>query len=174
MAGRACAARALRDAGCADADVGVGVGENGAPRWPRGYVGSITHTRSFASAAVAPACVLRGIGIDSEELLDEVTLAEVAPLVIDDGEARLLQGERRLERATLLFSAKESLYKCLAPLAGVFFEFADARVEEIDDARGTWRARLLTDLPGFARGSVYGGRLAVGSGIVHTALELAS
>jgi enterobactin synthetase component D len=137
-------------------------------------VGSITHTRSFASAAVAPASVLRGIGIDSEELLDESTFEEVAPLVIDEGEARLLQGERRLQRATLLFSAKESLYKCLAPIAGVFFEFADARVEEIDDDHGAWRVRLLTDLPGFARGSVYEGRFAVGPDVVHTALELAS
>jgi len=170
LAGRACALAALRDAGCVAPHVEAR--DDGAPRWPDGYVGSITHTASFASAAVASTSALRSIGIDCEELLGDDALADVEPLLLADGEARWVEGDRRRERATLLFSAKESLYKCLAPLAGVFFELADARVEEIDDARGVWRARLLVDLPGFARGSVHEGRFAVADGMVHTAMEL--
>lgn len=170
LAGRACALAALREAGCIVTDIDVR--EDGAPRWPAGYVGSITHTASFASAAVAPTSALRSIGIDCEELLDDAALTDVEPLLLADGDARWLERDDRRERATLLFSAKESLYKCLAPLAGVFFDLTDARVEEIDDARGVWRTRLLVDLPGFTRGSVHEGRFVTAGGMVHTAMEL--
>ena len=49
--GRACARAALSDLGQPDAVIGQG--ENGAPLWPAGVVGSITHTKGYAAALVA-------------------------------------------------------------------------------------------------------------------------
>jgi enterobactin synthetase component D len=172
LAGRFCAAEALRDAHAAE--IGVGVGADGAPCWPAGFVGSITHTASFACAAVARAGRLRSLGIDSEPLLTQDALREITPLLLVDGEEAWLRGDDRLAMATLVFSAKESLYKCLRPLAGVFFELTDARVEGPDGPGGRWRIRLLRDLPGFPRGLALSGRHHVAGGMVHTAVELPS
>jgi len=169
-AGRFAAAEALGDAGATEATVGVGA--DGAPRWPAGFVGSITHTATFACAAVARGGRLRSLGIDSEPVLTEDALREIAPLLLVEGEEAWLRGEECLAMATLLFSAKESLYKCLRPLAGVFFELTDARVEGLDGPGGRWRIRLLRELPGFSRGLALSGRHHVAGGMVHTAVEL--
>jgi enterobactin synthetase component D len=172
LAGRLCAEAALRDAGSLDTTVGVAA--EGMPLWPDGFVGSITHTGRYACAAVGPSARLRGLGIDSEPLLSADVLREIAPLLLVEAEEALLAGDDRLLAATLVFSAKESLYKCLRPLAGVFFELADACVDAIDRLHGRWHIRLRRDLPGFARGLRLVGRYEVSRGMVHTAVELPS
>jgi enterobactin synthetase component D len=173
-AGRLCAARALRQAGSSQETVGVGFDRK--PVWPEGFVGSITHTTSVAWAAVAPTTHLRSLGIDSEIVFDDSALREAAPLVIDEDERRLVDGDKAAEQATLIFSAKESLFKCLNPCVGVFFEFSDAKLEWIaydDPNHGTFALRLLRDLaPDFPRGRRFVGRHAVARGHVHTAVEL--
>jgi len=63
-AGRCCAREALRQLGC---DTGpIGQDRNGAPRWPDGIVGAITHSSTCAAAAAARTKHLLGIGIDLE------------------------------------------------------------------------------------------------------------
>jgi enterobactin synthetase component D len=135
-AGRACAAEALRDAGATD--LHVGVSEDRSPQWPAGFVGSITHTTTpsgtFACAAAVRRDQLRSIGIDSEAVLNEKTMHEVLPSVLDPAERAMAASCRAATPcaiATLAFSAKESLYKCLYPCARVFFYFADAELEWI-------------------------------------------
>ena len=49
--GRACARRALDDLGIAPS--AILPGERGAPQWPPGIVGSITHCAGYRAAAVA-------------------------------------------------------------------------------------------------------------------------
>jgi enterobactin synthetase component D len=173
-AGRQCAARALRQAGASQETVGVGFDRR--PVWPEGFVGSITHSTSLAWAAVAPTTHLRSLGIDSETVFDDSALRDAAPLVIDEDERRLVGGDNEAERATLIFSAKESLFKCLNPCIGVFFEFSDAKLEWItydDPSHGTFALRLLRDLAvDFQRGRRFVGRHALARGHVHTAVEL--
>src|SRR4051794_10899097 len=48
--GRACARAALKGLGHGDAVIGKSA--NGAPIWPDGIIGSITHTASYAAALV--------------------------------------------------------------------------------------------------------------------------
>ncbi len=169
-AGRRCAARALHEAG-AD-DVVVGVGEGREPLWPSGFVGSITHTADRACAAVASKLHLRSIGIDFERIFDDEALRDAAPQTLLERERSLGGPWTEKERATIVFSAKESLYKCLYPLARLFFDFTEAEVERIAPS-GTFQLRLLRDLgDAFARGSEFEGRFAVVDGHVHTALEL--
>ncbi len=173
-AGRRCAARALLDAGAQD--LTVGVSPDRSPRWPRGFVGSITHSGSFAWAAVARDTALRSLGIDSEPIFDEAALREAAPVALDAGEWRLAGRSDPATHATLVFSAKEALYKCLNPCTGVFFEFADVQFESIavDGANeGTFVLCLRGDLAaGFPRGSRFTGRYVVQHGHLHTAVEL--
>jgi enterobactin synthetase component D len=127
---------------------------------------------------VAPARTLRALGIDSEVVFDEAALREAGPLVFVADERRWLRPECEAEDATLIFSAKESLFKCVNPCTGVFFEFADARVTRIVRERpgeGTLELCLLRDLAdGFPRGRTFTGRHALAYGHVHTTVWLPS
>jgi 4'-phosphopantetheinyl transferase EntD len=173
-AGRRCAARALLDAGARD--LTVGVSPDRSPRWPAGFVGSITHSGSFAWAAVARDTDLRSLGIDSEPIFDEGALREAAPVVLDASEWRLAGGSDPATHATLVFSAKESLYKCLNPCTGVFFEFADVQFESLERGgpnEGIFVLCLRGDLAaGFPRGTRFLGRYITQRGHLHTAVEL--
>ncbi len=173
-AGRACAAQALVDAGARE--VTVGVGRDCAPLWPPGFVGSITHSSSFVWAAVARATDLRSLGVDSEPLFDDETWGEAIPLALDAAERARLEGTRRRELGTVAFSAKESLFKCLYPCAGIFFDFGDAELEWLasaDDVRGTFGLRLRCSLgPELPNGMRLTGRYTIELGHAHTAVEL--
>ena len=129
LAGRWCAARALADLGATGA---VGRAGNGAPLWPSGFVGSITHAHGRVLAVACRVGTVASIGIDLERVVGEATAGEVGPLVLDAGEqpalAQAVGARDTLAAFTLGFSAKESLYKCLAPFSGRFMDFDAARV----------------------------------------------
>jgi enterobactin synthetase component D len=152
----------------------VGVGPHREPVWPYGYVGSITHSASFAFAAVARRGELQSIGIDSEVFLDPVSLAAVASLTFHPSEQARVAARRDL--ATVIFSAKESLFKCLYPLVGVFFDYRDAEVEALDvGVTGVCALSLLRDLgAGLQPGRVFPVRVAIAGDHVHTCLEIPS
>jgi 4'-phosphopantetheinyl transferase EntD len=124
-AGRAHARAALRQLGLREP--AVAVGPDRSPRWPAGFVGSISHAVDLALAVAAPSSTLRAIGVDLEPAvpLDQ----ELVRRVCRPEELRLLgTSAASLKRAKLIFSAKESVYKCLAPLTGTFLEFEDVEI----------------------------------------------
>jgi 4'-phosphopantetheinyl transferase EntD len=128
-AGRTCARQALRELGCADAPIIHN--QNGAPLWPPGIVGSITHSKTHAAAAVAERSRLRGLGIDMETV-SRVSPAIAGKILTGPEQACLQQqpdpsAQQRL--LALCFSAKEAIYKCLHPLLQGRIGFEDARVE---------------------------------------------
>ncbi|HEX9169187.1 MAG TPA: 4'-phosphopantetheinyl transferase superfamily protein [Roseiarcus sp.] len=97
---------------------------SGAPLWPPGFVGSLTHDREYAAAAVAPTPSILGVGIDiepplplPEELLDRIATPD---------ERKQLKGD--LVSARLLFCMKEAVYKATNPIDGVFLEHHDVEV----------------------------------------------
>lgn len=108
--GRDCAHRALQRLDMpADAILRRG---DGAPVWPAGVVGSITHTRGYAAAAVAPAARFLGIGVDAERV--EMLNDRVARRLFLPEELAGLEGvapEARAAFAMMLFSAKEACFK---------------------------------------------------------------
>lgn len=121
-AGRHCARKALACLG--EEPVALPVGPGRAPLWPAGLIGSISHTEDIAIAAVARRSDLRSLGIDLESAapLDRTLL----DLVCRDEELAALSTttpQQRQVSAKLIFSAKESAYKCLWPLTGKFLEF---------------------------------------------------
>jgi 4'-phosphopantetheinyl transferase EntD len=136
--GRLCAREALRALGMPAAPLPRGDG--GAPVWPPGVVGSVTHCAGYRGAAVARASDLASLGIDAEP--DEPLPAGVLDLVADEAElAGLPGGGPCWDR--LLFCAKEALYKAWYPLTRRWLGFEEAWVTLALD--GTFTARLLVE-----------------------------
>jgi len=108
--GRACAHAALVALGRHDAVIGIGA--RGAPLWPDGVLGSITHTSGYAAALVAETRGFSGVGLDAERV-GQVT-EDLWPRLFDAAERDHLLDVDAASRpvlATLLFSAKEACYK---------------------------------------------------------------
>jgi len=74
---------------------------------------------------------------------------------------------------TLVFSIKESLFKCLYPLVGHRFGYGDAHVTELDTTARRFRVRLAVPLGAFPRGAEWEGRFEIRGALVHTGLLLA-
>ena len=101
-----------------------------APRWPAGLVGSITHNGAMAAAVVARNRDYLGIGIDLERARP-VSQRLTARIALPNEQA-WLDGLPHTERSigfALLFSAKESIYKAINPITGVYLGFHDVRVD---------------------------------------------
>jgi 4'-phosphopantetheinyl transferase EntD len=119
--GRACARAALSALG-RDGAVMIGRDENGAPLWPAGVFGSITHTKDYAAALVAEAHDVSGVGVDAERV-GGVT-QDLWPRLFDSVECdRLMALDAAQQRifATLFFSAKEAVYKASAKKGALAF-----------------------------------------------------
>jgi enterobactin synthetase component D len=117
----------------------------GLPSWPEGIVGSITHAGGFVSAAVALRKDAVGIGIDCESLMARNVALEIAALVATPSELKAAMAQTRLDEndaLTLLFSAKEAVFKCLYPLTGLFFTFLDVEVVVTGTAPCGFTARV--------------------------------
>lgn len=157
-------------------EVELSAGLNYAPLWPSGIVGSITHTMTFASAAVARTRDLRSVGIDSETLLNTNLMHGIGNAVLCNNEWGLCACGLSIGQeafVTLIFSAKESIFKCLFPVVNVFFEFSDAEVFGIDVRTGDFHYRLLKDLsPEFCIGYIGRGRFELNQTYVHTGVAL--
>jgi 4'-phosphopantetheinyl transferase EntD len=100
------------------------------PLWPAGIVGSITHTDELCAAVVAPSSVIRGLGIDIENVGG--ISADIAPTICTPEElayADCYAGAERDEVLTLIFSAKEAFYKCQYPETGQWLDFQQVAVE---------------------------------------------
>lgn len=122
--GRTCARRVLTRLG--HPDVPIPKGERGAPVWPEGVVGAITHTRSVFAAIAARRTDWRSVGLDAEvvgrvkpelwtTLFQPAERAWLASLPPDD----------RALRATLHFSARETFYKVQFPVCRQWVDFLD-------------------------------------------------
>lgn len=146
LAGRLCAYEALRRAtGVASIPA---VGEDRAPCWPAGVVGSITHGAGWAAAVAARAEQWRGLGLDVERLLASTRADRLAGEILTPRELESygdLDDSQRATLVTLTFSIKESLFKALYPLVNKRFYFQEAEVIHHDD-NGQARLRLLNDL----------------------------
>jgi 4'-phosphopantetheinyl transferase EntD len=171
---RLCASRAVARLGAAP--VPLVPGRRGAPQWPPGLVGSMTHCAGYRAAAVARAGDLRAVGIDAEPnqplpdgVLEAVARAEEQARLSD-----LAVGAPDVCPDRLLFSAKESVFKAWFPLTGRELGFDEAALT-FDPAGRTFCARLLADPPvvdGCALTEL-SGRWVAGRGLLVTAVVVA-
>jgi 4'-phosphopantetheinyl transferase EntD len=151
-------------------------GYRGAPQWPDGIVGSITHCAGYCAAVVARTGDLVTIGLDAEP--NAPLPGGVLELVSQPAERARL---RQLTDAApgvgwdrLLFCAKEAVYKAWFPLTGKWLGFSDADIT-IDATDGTFSARLMVPMPvldGVPLGDGFRGRWLARDGLLLTAITV--
>jgi 4'-phosphopantetheinyl transferase EntD len=170
---RGCARAALARLGIPPAPIVPGL--RGAPQWPPGVVGSITHCAGYRASAVARDADIVAIGLDAEpnDKLPDGVLAVVSC----DGERAGLAARAAAVPGVfwdrMLFSAKESVYKAWFPLTHRWLNFEDAFID-FDPVNETFTARLLVDGP-VVNGEVltgFDGRWVVSDGLIATAIVI--
>jgi enterobactin synthetase component D len=137
--GRAAARDALAELGLDGAMIGRGAG--GEPLWPDGIVGAITHSGDLAIAVVGWRTDYAGIGIDIEQQSPGLS-AKAARLVCTPAEFAWIDEQPSANRRTMLFSAKEAIFKALFPIERVWLGFGDAELRWQAE-RDAFEARLL-------------------------------
>ncbi len=144
LAGRAAARQALSILGHPSSIIPIGVGGN--PIWPAGFAGSITHTDTVAYAvaistadpetadpgtaatradvAATGATEMVSVGLDVEHRR-QIDAELVSTIMTPREHARwaALEGEAADRFATMVFTAKEALYKAQFPLTGAWLGF---------------------------------------------------
>ncbi len=171
--GRACARQALKRLGLSA--VPLVNGEHGAPQWPAGVVGSITHCAGYRACAVAREAAVASIGIDAEPhealpagILGSIARPEELPRL---RELRAAVPELAPDR--LLFCAKEAVYKAWYPLARRWLGFEEATIS-FEPGNRTFEVSLLA--PGLQLGgeplTALNGRWLAGDGLVIAAIVL--
>jgi 4'-phosphopantetheinyl transferase EntD len=141
---RSCARSCLDRLGYPETPILPGVG--GAPTWPTGVLGSMTHCAGYAAAAVGRLPRIRAIGIDAEP--DAPLPDGVLDLIATPAERdRLVVTRRGTDGPNwdrLLFSAKEAVYKAWFPLVGEWLDHQEAEIL-IDPSDSTFTALLSHD-----------------------------
>ena len=162
-AGRTAAAHALQALGLRPAPVTSG--SDRVPVWPFGVVGSISHSRSLAAAAVARRSDgFRSVGLDIEEA--EALTEDLVEEICIDSERDWLTRHPREQRGLLakaIFSAKEAVYKCQYPLTRTMFGFDMIKID-FQMANRRFSARFVEDVEPFRCGTTILGEVRVGAG----------
>ena len=164
-AGRLCARKGMAHLG--HADVELLQGEDRAPLWPSGLVGSITHTTQWCAAVLGSAEVFAGVGVDvesasglAENLFDRICVEE---------ERRWLDRLPTKERAAmakLVFSAKECAYKSQYAVTRTYLGFHAMRVEV--EPSGVFTAEFRQDVGRFHEGDQIHGNFVIDDELLMT------
>lgn len=148
LAGRLAAKAALQAAGYTGMDV-PGIGVQREPLWPAGYCGSITHHQQQALAVAAPISdETAGIGLDLEGLMSDSVAGEIADELLATAAEKQWVTAGLLPHATLMtliFSAKESLFKALFPQVQELKAFAAASLVAVSSQSATFTLALNED-----------------------------
>ncbi|GLW10993.1 putative 4'-phosphopantetheinyl transferase [Microtetraspora sp. NBRC 13810] len=165
--GRYCARQALARLGLPP--VAIPRGERGAPVWPDGVAGAITHCAGYRAAALSVDALTVGIDAEPHDALPDGVLDTVSLPAEREALGRLgagVHGDR------LLFTAKEAVYKAWFPLARRWLGFEDAEITL--EPGGGFRARLLVPGPRLGGRELTGfsGRWLVAGGLVVTAIAV--
>lgn len=117
---------------------------SGAPIWPPGFCGSISHSRRHVAVAVARTTAFDSIGIDIEDGRSlGASISDVASGVELEGLGHHLGAENSDDAGRMIHSAKEALFKCQAPVTDCQdLDFLDIRLEP--DFAGTAKAVPVT------------------------------
>ena len=146
---RACARTALARLGLPPSPIVPGL--RGAPQWPAGVTGSITHCAGYRAAAVARTEDMIALGLDAEPIgplpagvLDVISLDEERAQL-----AELAVSQPGVNWDRLLFCAKEAVYKAWFPITRRWLDFKEASVTFAPAApdTGTFTASILVPGP---------------------------
>jgi len=144
--------------------------ESREPCWPESVRGSITHSEGFAAAAVGLVKDVSGIGIDLESLSRLIDFNIRKHVCVE--KERLFLESLTTEKANLylriIFSAKESIFKCFFPISQTHLFFQDAEI--IIDEKNTKFSFLISKAcTGItSAGFKHSGRFSIKNGMLLT------
>jgi enterobactin synthetase component D len=173
LIGRYCASEAIKKL-TGESAVAVGRALDGSPVWPAGLVGSLTHSGRFVAACVAKSSDWLSLGIDTESIDLRSDNEDFLSAVVSPSERRLLL-DNEFEKSVgqrLVFSAKESFYKCLYPIVRTIFDFDAAEMTHLCRTTGNITVKLSCDLGPLREGTQFAGRFAVTRLFVHTLIAI--
>jgi 4'-phosphopantetheinyl transferase EntD len=104
-------------------------GINSEPVWPKGIIGSISHSGDFALSVVTRDSKITGIGIDIERSNESFDL-KIAKRICTPQEISMLDENPSDKPSRLLkiFAAKEAFYKAVYPTIKTFLGFRDVEL----------------------------------------------
>ena len=173
ITGRICASQALSALDSARDWPAVAMNSERLPVWPAGVVGSITHTEGFSSAYIGRAEDFQSLGIDAEKIMPLAQAEKIKATICFDAERELV-GSDLATSVSLIFSAKESLFKCLYPLVKMNFGFLDAQLNSLDSVHQSFSIELLRDLSDqYKKGAVFLGNYVFEKSYIVTRIALA-
>ncbi len=140
IAGRFCAAQAAKVVGINL--LSLPSAKSREPIWPLGLVGSIAHSKKLAVSCVSLSEEHASIGVDAEELIERNICLDITTLIAEKAELTLLNNFDSQIGLTILFSAKEALYKALFPLARTFIDFKEVKLISLDTDKGLFELLL--------------------------------
>jgi 4'-phosphopantetheinyl transferase EntD len=145
LAGRTLAASMLSALSVGSVDVDMGIDR--APVWPEYVKGSISHADQIAICAICSEGIAKRIGIDIEPLINEAS-DELIETIVSKAEEQLANdhGIAKSAAFSLIFSAKESLFKALYPEVNYYFDFNAATITHIDTDQRSFEIKLNFDL----------------------------
>lgn len=155
IVGRYLAELGLKDLGVIEPSVLIGA--NREPLWPVGMVGSISHTDDEAIAIVARGHSIKYLGIDIEKCFCINLTLEIGEMVLTPTELAFRDSCRLSPEffTTLVFSAKESLFKALFYEVGCYFDFKVAEIVYIDILENKFILKLIENIGPSLKAGLY-------------------
>ena len=150
----------------------IPMGNDRAPIWTKGLVGSISHTAEFCIALVGLQTQFAALGVDLEPNapLDKDLIPEILTKNEADWLARQpLNDQPYLVR--LIFSAKECAYKCQYPLTRQIFGF-DGFDIQLDQTQNHFQARFTRRVGSFVENHILTGRFDITQNLILTTMAI--
>lgn len=139
---RVCAHRAIEQLGMKP--TALVPNSDRSPKWPSGIKGSISHSNDWCVAVVTKHQSVKSVGIDIESL--QIRGKGFSELICTESELSILDKINILDAndmTNIIFSAKESAYKCQYPVTRTILDFRDISLE-IDLERGLFSCTGLS------------------------------
>ncbi|MFC4654232.1 4'-phosphopantetheinyl transferase [Rheinheimera marina] len=133
LAGRYAAQQGLKSmqqAGASISQIPIGAGRD--PQWPAGIRGSISHSGDRVCCLLSQSASVKFLGVDLEKIFSVELAQKIGYEIHTAAEQQLLckAGLSPAQASSVIFSAKECLFKALYPYAKEFFGFEAASVVE--------------------------------------------
>lgn len=145
IAGRYCAIQAAKKIGLTIESLPSA--KTREPVWPKGMTGSISHSKQMAISCISTSDDYLSLGIDAEEMMKPELAAEVATTIASQEELNYLSSLKSSQGLTVLFSAKEALYKALFPLVRTFIDFKEVKLVSLNLDNGSFELELNSSNP---------------------------
>ena len=126
--------------------------ESREPCWPDSIWGSITHSSGFAAVAVGLKKEIKGIGIDLESFSRSLDF-KIRKHVCVDSELEWIESlpAKQADRALrIIFSAKESIFKCFYPGTKTYLSFKDAEIS-VNENEKKFSFNIFKSFPGITQ-----------------------